>query len=59
MLILKIYPGQITWIAKDIQITVLGNSQKFVRWNLKTGQLQNIAAREEGLWDKKQAHETL
>jgi sRNA-binding carbon storage regulator CsrA len=31
MLILKLYPGQTIWVGKDIQITVLGNLQEFVR----------------------------
>lgn len=59
MLMLKIYPGQMTWIAKDIQVTVLENLQKFVQVGLQTGQLQNIKVGEEGLWDNGQSHETL
>ncbi len=57
MLILKIYPGQITWIAKDIQVTMLGNLQGFVQKGLQTG--QNIKVGEQELWNKRQAYETL
>ncbi len=59
MLILKLYPGQTIWVGKDIQITVLGNLQEFVRMGVQTRQLQNIKVGEKELWDKEQAHETL
>ncbi len=59
MLILKLYPGQTIWVGKDIQITVLGNIQGFVRMGVQTRQLQNIKVGEKELWDKDQAHETL
>ena len=42
MLILKLYPGQTIWVGKDIQITVLGNLQEFVRMGVQIRQLQNI-----------------
>ncbi len=59
MLILKLYPGQTIWVGKDIQITVLGNLQEFVRMGVQTRQLQNIKVGEKELWDKEQVHETL
>ena len=59
MLILKLYPGQTIWVGKDIQITVLGNLQEFVRMGVQTRQLQNIKVGEKELCDKEQVHETL
>jgi len=59
MLISKLYPGQPIWVGKDIQITVLGNLQEFVRMGVQIRQLQNIKVGEKELWDKERPHETL
>ncbi len=56
MLILKLHPGQTIWIGKDIQVTVLGNLQKFVRIGVQTRQLQRIEVAEEEFWDQGQSH---
>ncbi len=49
MLISKLYPGQPIWVGKDIQITVLGNLQEFVRMGVQIRQLQNIKVGEKEL----------
>ena len=58
MLVLKLCPGQTLWVGSDVQVTVLGNSQEFVRVGVQTRQFQEIKIDEDELWGKGQADET-